>query len=144
MAVPGGSLLTEEERLLEAELQTELVCICGSCSHLQLSVCTCGTSDNMRSQLHEQVAQGKNREGVYQYFIDTYGSQEPLGAPIGAFNQLAWMFPLAVGGSFLIGIGVVAIRWSRRYSKGQTVSGAATSSDGELEARLDNELRNLD
>lgn len=144
VAVPGGSPLTEEQRVLETELQSELVCICGSCSHLQLSVCTCGTSDNMRSQLHEQVAQGKNRDEVYQYFIDTYGSQEPLGAPIGAFNQLAWMFPLAIGGSFLVGIGVVAVRWSRRHSKGQKVSESATSSDDALEARLDDELRNLD
>ena len=129
--------------MLETELKSELVCVCGSCSHLPLSECTCGTAENMRSQLNAQVALGKGRDEVYEYFIDTYGSQEPLGAPIGAFNQLAWLFPMLVGGTVLVGIGVVALRWSRRGSELQE-SPASLPADEQLEARLDDELRNLD
>ncbi len=143
VAVAGGAELTPVQRTLEAELQAELVCVCGSCSHLQLSVCTCPTSDVMRRQLNAQVAAGKDRGGVYQYFIDTYGSQEPLGSPIGAFNQLVWLFPLVIGGTFLAGVGVVAVRWSRRNARTRAAP-AAGSVDEQLEARLDDELRNLD
>ena len=135
--------LTPYQQALETELKSELVCVCGSCSHLPLSECTCGTADNMRSQLRTQVALGKGRDDVYQYFIDTYGSQEPLGAPIGAFNQLAWLFPMLVGGTVLVGIGVVALRWSRRGSELQELP-ASLPADEQLEARLDDELRNLD
>ncbi len=143
VAVPGGAELTPAQRALEAELQAELVCVCGSCSHLQLSVCTCPTSDVMRRQLNTQVAAGKDRAGVFQYFIDTYGSQEPLGSPIGAFNQLVWLVPLVIGGTFLAGVGVVAVRWSRRNARPRVAS-AAGPADEQLEARLDDELRNLD
>ena len=143
IAVAGGADLTPDQQALEAELQSELVCLCGSCSRLQLSVCTCSTADGMRRELNGQVAAGKDRDGVYQHFIAAYGSQEPIGSPIGAFNQLVWIFPLLIGGTFLAGIGVVAVRWSRRAVH-SNVAPAAEPADERLEARLDDELRNLD
>ena len=146
IAVPNGAELTTEQKQLEAELQEELVCVCGSCSHLQLSTCTCSTADDMRLRLNQQVSLGRDRDGVYQHFIDTYGSQEPIGAPIGAFNQLSWLFPMLVGGVCLAGVGFVALRWSRRGSEFQESEASlpAAGNDVQLEARLDDELRNLD
>ena len=146
VAVRNGADLTQEQRQLEGELQSELVCVCGTCSHLPLDTCTCGTADIMRRELNEQVAAGKGRDGVFQYFIDAYGSQEPIGAPIGAFNQLAWLFPMFVGGVCLIGVGFVAVRWSRRDPelREPMTSPPVDDQDQELEARLDDELRNLD
>ena len=142
-AVPGGTELTPEQQILETQLQQELVCVCGSCSHLPLSQCACGTADQMRLQLNQQVAQGQLRDDVYEYFISTYGSQEPLGAPIGAFNQLSWLLPMLVGGGFLIGLGFVAVRVSRRSQERQDAP-VSQPADEQLEARLDDELRNLD
>ncbi len=145
-AVPGGAVLTPEQQTLETELQTELVCVCGTCSHLPLSTCTCGTADIMRVQLNEQVAQGKDRDEVYQQFISIYGSQEPIGAPIGAFNQLSWLFPMFVGGAALVGFGFVVVRKSRRDTEPHepVASQPADAQEQQLEARLDDELRNLD
>ena len=143
IGVPGGAELAPEQQALEAELQSELVCLCGSCSRLQLSVCTCSTAEAMRLELNGQVAAGKDRDGVYQYFINAYGSQEPLGTPIGAFNQLVWLFPLGIGFTVLGGIGFVAVRWSRRAARSRAAP-AAGPVNGQLEARLDDELRNLD
>ena len=144
--VPDGATLTPAQQSLETELQEGLVCICGGCAHLPLSTCTCPTADRMRLQLNEQVAMGKDRDGVHQYFIDQYGSQEPIGSPIGAFNQLSWMFPMLVGGACLIGVGFVAVRWSKRDPKrGESSSPkVADAQDTQLEARLDDELRDLD
>lgn len=97
----------------------------------------------MRRQLNAQVAAGLDRSAVYQYFIDTYGSQEPLGAPIGTFNQLVWAVPLIMGGSLLAWILVVAVRWSRRGAR-SAAAPAAGLVDERLEARLDDELRSFD
>ena len=134
------------ESELEADLQRELVCVCGTCPHFTLADCRCDTAANMRGQLREQLVLGKDRDEVLQYFIETYGSQEPLGAPLDqGFNRLAWLFPYAVGGTFLIGLGVVAVRWSRRdAAKEFQASPSPEAVDAQLEARLDDELRNLD
>ena len=144
--VPGGAELTPEQQTLEAELQEEIVCLCGGCARLPLSTCTCGTADATRLELHAQVAMGKDRDGVYQHFIDSRGSQESLGAPIGLFNQLSWFVPVAAGGAFLIGFGVVAVRRSRRDTTQEDSPAVQTEhpEDRVLEDRLDDELRDLD
>ena len=144
VAVRNGASLTPEQQQLEKELQSELVCVCGSCSHLPLDTCTCGQADTMRQQLNEQVAAGKGRDEVFQAFIDIYGSQEPIGTPIGSFNQLAWLFPMLVGSACLVGVGFVAVRWSRRDLELRESAALSPADNQELEARLDDELRNLD
>lgn len=162
IGVPLDSYSATSE--LEAELQNELVCVCGDCPHYTLAACRCSspprfitTSDGrqeiasagaeyMRGQLREQVELGRDRRQILDYFIAAYGSQEPLGAPLDeGFNRLAWLFPYLVGCGFLVGIGFVAVRWSRRSTvKGVAVDGTAVAIDAELDARLDDELRNLD
>ena len=149
---------------LEAELQNELVCVCGDCPHYTLAACRCALppqwittadgsqeiaragSEFMRGQLREQIELGRSRREILDYFIEAYGSQEPLGAPLDeGFNRFAWLFPYLVGLGCLIGVGVVAVRWSRRDMA--TVGGTSASLEGvdaELDARLDDELRNLD
>ena len=149
---------------LEAELQHELVCVCGDCPHYTLAACRCAVppewnttadgmqeigragSEFMRGQLREQIELGRSRREILDYFIEVYGSQEPLGAPLDeGFNRLAWLFPYLVGSGFLIAIGVTAVRWSHRDVA--SAGGASPSPDvvdAELDARLDDELRNLD
>ena len=54
---------------------------------------------------------------------------KPLGAPLDeGFNRLAWLFPYAVGATFLVGIGFVTVRWSRRDPSER--AGAGSSPDG--------------
>jgi cytochrome c-type biogenesis protein CcmH/NrfF len=89
---------------------------------------------------------GLTREQVLQYYVKKYGSQEPLAMPIDSgFNRLAWFLPYVLGASGALILGVAAIRWSRRQSATTERAGAATeATDPELEARLDDELRDLD
>ena len=149
---------------LERRLQRELVCVCGTCPHYTLADCRCSTPPQwttaadgsqqlvsagaayMRSQLKEQLALGKSEREIKEFFIETYGSQEPLGAPLDeGFNRLAWLFPYLVGGGFLFALGTVAVRRSRRdHAPELQASATPETADPLLEARLDDELRNLD
>ena len=130
--------LTAEGRQLESELQRDIVCVCGSCSHLSVGTCLCSTAAHMRQEIATLVDEGNTKAEVYQYFIDTYGSQEPLGAPL---SPLPWLFPYALGGSALVALGVIAVRWSRKDPQFEPPH---EQSDPQLETRLDDELRNLD
>jgi cytochrome c-type biogenesis protein CcmF len=129
---------------LERDLQKEIICMCRGCGRQRLSECTCSLADKMRKELAGLVAQGQTREQVYQYFINQWGSQEPLASPIDVgFNRLAWAVPYAVG---LLGLGVataVAIRWSRSQQP-ELAAAAAPPADPALEQRLADELRDLD
>lgn len=127
---------------LEKQLQRELVCLCGTCGKKNLAECTCGVAARLRDELAAQVTQGKTREEIIEYFVARYGSQEVLGAPIDrGFNRLAWLLPYALGVAGAVGVAIVALRWSRRSA---LALDEPSERDPQLEARLDDELRDLD
>jgi cytochrome c-type biogenesis protein CcmH/NrfF len=97
----------------------------------------------MRGEIAKLVGEGKSREQVYDYFMAQWGSQEPLATPIDkGFNRLAWAAPYMIGLMGAVGIGVLALRWSRHAPAPLPASAAVT--DPDLEQRLSDELRNLD
>jgi cytochrome c-type biogenesis protein CcmH/NrfF len=128
----------------ERQLQHEIVCTCG-CGHTNIAECRkdpCQTSHKMRGELAALVDQGKSREEIKAAFVQSYGSQEMLGAPIDkGFSRLAWLLPFVVGGSAAGAVGLVAVRWSRRHDG---LPETSASADPELDERLDDELRDLD
>ena len=149
---------------LESELQRRLVCTCGDCPPYTLADCRCSSppryvtgpdgsqrlvaagAEFMRGQLREQIEAGRSEREILDYFIAAYGSQAPLGAPLDeGFNRLAWLFPYLVGFGCLVAVGGIAVRWSRRGAVSDGEAAAAPEPiDAELDARLDDELRNLD
>ena len=101
----------------------------------------------MRAELARLVSEGKTEQQIVDYYIAKYGSQEPLASPIDkGFNRLAWAFPYLLGTGGLVLVGTVAVKWSRRRPGADAPDAAARASSEEaaLEARLDDELRDLD
>jgi cytochrome c-type biogenesis protein CcmF len=129
----------------EKQMQHEIVCTCGACGHQNLAECrkdNCSTSHQMRGELAALIDQGKTHDEIIQAFISKYGSEEMLGAPIDkGFNRLAWLLPYAVGATGAVMIGFAATRWSRRP---EADAAAAPAVDPDVEARLNDELRDLD
>ena len=129
---------------LELDLQRSLVCMCGSqgCGKKILAECTCATAAATREELKGLVAEGLTRDDVLQFYIEKHGSQEPLAAPLDqGFNRLAWLFPYLLASTAAVALGSALLRWTRPGTEGVT-DGMAV--DAQLEARLDDELRNLD
>jgi len=154
---------------LERELQHEIICMCGTCGRRRVGECTCSMAASMRGEIAKLVAAGKTREEVYQYFMDQYGSEEPLASPIDkGFNRLAWAVPYMVGSVGAIGAVVLARRWSRTkpadesddvdvavapqglrvaspsHAPQASNASSASSRNAQLEERLADELRDLD
>jgi cytochrome c-type biogenesis protein CcmF len=130
---------------LERQMQTEIVCICGGCGHQNLADCRkdpCATSAQMRAELSSLIQQGKNHDEIIQWFVEKYGSQEVLGAPIDkGFNRLAWLVPYLVGGAGAIAVGFAAVKWTR---KPDDPADGSPETDAALNERIDDELRDLD
>jgi len=137
---------------LEKDLFRSIICMCGTCGRQLVGECTCGYAEQMRQEISAMVRAGRTREQVIQYYIDKYGSEEPLAEPINkGFNKLAWLLPYVIGGVSMAAIGLAAARWSRhpvKKDEAVTPSGTAedvgTDADPEMQARLDDELRKLD
>jgi len=132
---------------VEKNLQTELVCMCGTCGRKRIGECTCSIAAQMREEVARLVAEGKTQDQVMAHFVAKYGSQEVLSRPIDrGFNRLAWFLPYAVGMIGVVVIGGVAWRWSHRapnFSESPAEAAPSTASAA-LETQLDDELRDLD
>ena len=129
---------------LEKTLQSQIVCMCGTCGRQRIAECTCSTAEAMRQELAKLTAQGLTHDQIIEFYVKKYGSQEVLASPIDqGFNRLAWLLPYGVGLVGMVGIAGMAVRWSRRRHT-VTPATAPAIRDEALESRLDDELRDLD
>jgi cytochrome c-type biogenesis protein CcmF len=130
---------------LERELQNEIMCTCGGC---RLPAGTCGMTmchgkEAQLAKLKKFVDEGKSRDEVLAAFVADFGSEDILMRPRNqGFNRLAWMLPYMLAAAGLVTIIVNARRWSSHPAPAS--SGASVAGDATLNARLDDELRNLD
>ena len=142
-AQTGQNVAVEQRSALERRLEGEILCTCGC----RLPVGSCGMLNcsghaGQTAKLKQFLSEGKDHDAVLAAFVEDFGSQAVLAAPIDkGFNRLAWLFPYLVAVFALLGVVVTARRWSR--PAGHAVAGAA-GLDPALDARLDDELRNLD
>jgi len=139
---PQGSIVvrTPEER----KIAGKLACWCGGCARLPVGTCLCPHCEKVRDQVSVLLKDGKTEAEILQHFVADVGGIHVLSEPPDkGFNRLAWAVPYAVGFGSFAAIGVVALRWSRRKT---TDAPAVAPSDAHsaLEARLDEELRDLD
>jgi cytochrome c-type biogenesis protein CcmF len=130
---------TEAERAL----QHELVCTCGACGHTTIAECRkdpCPVSHQMRGELAAMIDQGKTHDQIIQTFVERYGSEEMLGAPIDkGFNRLVWLLPWSLAATGALVIGFAAVKWSKPHD-----APPPEPIDAAADERLDDELRNLD
>jgi cytochrome c-type biogenesis protein CcmF len=131
---------------LERQMQGEILCMCGGCKS-PLNDCPmlyCHMREPEKAILHDLVEQGRTRDQILASFIQRYGGQDVLGAPLDqGFNRLAWLFPYLVGAGSAISVGFVAVRLSRR-NQASADAADGRDADAALEQRLDDELRDLD
>ncbi len=137
-----GAVISPPMNALEQRLRDEIGCTCGGCAHEPISKCTCSQAEQMRATLHDEVASGKTHDQIVADLVQQWGGQQFLSAPIDrGFNRLAWLFPYLLGGVGIVGIGFVAMKWSKHPAEAQA---DAASEDTAMNERLDDELRNLD
>lgn len=141
----AGQLVKRSE--LQKRLEGEIICMCGSagCVHSPLNNCpmrpACHGHSAQTAQIRQRVDQGEGHDQILAAFVQQFGGQAVLASPIDrGFNRLAWLFPYLVAAAALIGVFATARRWSRPAA----AAGVRGDLDPALNARLDDELRNLD
>lgn len=127
------------------ELEESLTCQCGcgltvhSCNHVD-----CSSAIPLRKEIREQMAQGKTKEEILQYFVDKYG-EKILSSPVArGFNLLAWVTPflaLSLGG---LGLFALLRRWGRPAAAARPVSAGAERVEDRHRKTVEKELEKLD
>ena len=126
---------------LRRQMESQIMCTCGC--RAPMGSCpmrpNCSHYDKQSAELDALLAKGNGGDAVKAAFIQQYGGEDILMAPPDeGFNRLAWLLPYVVGLGALVGIVVTARRWSRPAEPSNI------QIDPEVDARVDDELRNLD
>jgi hypothetical protein len=144
IAQSAQNVPVKERSQLQRRLEAEIMCTCGCKS--PMGSCpmrpNCGHYDTQEARLKTYITEGKDYDAIKASFVQEFGGQNVLAAPIDrGFNRLAWLFPYLAAAAALIGIVVSARRWSRQAASAPAHDAGL---DPALDARLDDELRNLD
>jgi cytochrome c-type biogenesis protein CcmF len=143
IAQSGQTVSVTPRSALHRRLESGILCTCGCRS--PMGSCqmrpNCAHYDAQATKLEGYLAEGKDYDAVRVAFVEEFGSQAVLAAPIDrGFNRLAWLFPYLAAAAALIGIVLTARRWTRQAAP----AAAGDGLDPALSARLDDELRDLD
>jgi cytochrome c-type biogenesis protein CcmF len=145
---PSSESGTVAKSALQRELEGEIICMCGSsgCVRASLANCpmrpVCHGHIPQTARIRQLVDEGKTHDQILAAFVSEYGPNVLAVPEDRGFNRLAWMLPYVLAGAGLITIIVNARRWSR--TPAVATGGATAAADPALEARLDDELRDLD
>ena len=138
-----GTVIDAPKSALEQELREKMGCTCGTCAHEPLTHCTCSEAQGMRDALRAQIDLGKDKTEILSHFMAVYGGQQFLSSPIDeGFNRMAWLFPYALAGTVALVGGIVVIKKSRKTAR--IAPDEKPVEDAALQARLDEELQDLD
>ncbi|MBI4481979.1 MAG: cytochrome c-type biogenesis protein CcmH [Acidobacteria bacterium] len=83
------------------EVTENLICDCGTCPHMPVSLCQCGHADGVRAEVQALLAQGKTKDEILKSFVGRYGERILSMPGKKGFQLTAWVLPflaLAAGG----------------------------------------------
>ncbi|HXH23719.1 MAG TPA: cytochrome c-type biogenesis CcmF C-terminal domain-containing protein [Vicinamibacterales bacterium] len=147
-ATPVQSGRLASKTALQRQLEHEAICMCGSpgCVRSPLDNCpmrpACHGYTEQTALIRRLIDEGRDHGQVLDALVARYG-QAVLAIPRDeGFNRLSWMLPYVAGMLALVGIILTARRWSRPAAA--AAAGGNVAVDPTLDARLDDELRNLD
>jgi cytochrome c-type biogenesis protein CcmF len=134
-----------ERSALERRLEGEILCTCGCRRSLELcGMPNCEGHAAQTARLREYLGRGMDHDAVVAAFVSEFGTGILSSPPDTGFNRLAWLLPYALGGTGAVLLGLFAVRWSRREDAPDAEVRPASAEDQALQARLDDELRDLD
>jgi cytochrome c-type biogenesis protein CcmF len=148
VAQPSGEGGLVSKSALQRRLEGEIICMCGSagCVRATLANCqmrpACHGHSAQTARIRQLIEAGEDHDAILATFVREYGQHVRDIPEDTGFNRLAWLLPYLLAGAGLIVIVVNARRWSHRPA--EAAGGAAPASDPAMDARLDDELRDLD
>jgi cytochrome c-type biogenesis protein CcmH len=118
--------------------------MCGGpgCGRQLAGECSCSYAAQMRDEIAMLTKQGRTKKEILDFYVAKFGSNQVLAEPPNeGFDRLAWLAPYIVGVAALIAVAMTARRWTRPSA---AAAGTNVTIDPAIDARLDDELRNLD
>ena len=112
LSLPFGSLAISQSKINPDDIIHKLTCQCGTCPHLALYSCSCGTAERMRTEVRDLVTKGMESNEIMARFISTYGDRVLATPKAEGFYLSAWGMPILA----VLGFGTLIIIALKRWT----------------------------
>jgi cytochrome c-type biogenesis protein CcmH len=136
LATPSSDLEREAR-----ELEQMLVAPC--CWSQQVSVHQSEAAYQIKAEVRQALAAGRTRQAILDAYVEQYGMRILIQPPAKGFNASLYVLPVVALVFSAGGVALVVRRFTRRPPAGEPLEAPARL-DEEREARLDDELEQLD
>ena len=141
LILPFGSLAISQSKINPNDIIHKLTCQCGTCPHLALYSCSCGTAERMRIEVRDLVDKGMESNEIMARFISTYGERVLATPKAEGFYLSAWGMPILL----VLGFGTLIIIALKRWSSSTAEAVVSNASEKNKVAnkysnKLDSEL----
>ncbi len=125
------------------EIGANLMCQCGYT--MVLSMCDCGTAEQMRGEIKTMLDEGKTKGDILNFYVGKYGDKVLSAPKAEGFNISAYITPFAVILASALAIGLIVRQWVVRTRAGTAEPAlvemqTTPASPDELRARMQKEL----
>jgi cytochrome c-type biogenesis protein CcmF len=132
------------ENDVERAIFGSLRCTCGSCPRDLLSTCGCSTADEARENIRAKIRAGEERDQILAEYSAEFGAEYLSVPPNHGMLRAIWAVPvvgIAVGA---FGVAQLLRRWRKGDAGGGTSAPPAPPARDDYDAKIDEELKNLD
>jgi len=135
----AGTVRIENDQ--ERAVFKSLRCMCG-CPDDLLSTCTCGDAESARAAIRVKLAQGETKDRILQEYQAQYGTAALSVPPNSGALRTIYAVPLVAIFGGAVALAATILRWRTRPRN--QPAGKPPSAKDDYDARLDDELRDLD
>lgn len=140
---PGHSLAQTEASQVGDEVNREAVSVFNEimspfCPGFTLTNCTSSQAADLRDEIRVWIAEGRDREEIFQVLVSRYGEEVYASPPARGFGLAAWIAPIIAL--------VVGLVWAAKWLTGRGTSAAPPALEDippEDQARIDAEMAKL-
>jgi cytochrome c-type biogenesis protein CcmF len=130
----------------EKQLFTNLLCMCGTCDRLPLSMCACGWADDARAKLSARLASGATIDTLTEEYVKEHGTASLNVPPSRGFLRSIWLVPVVLIAGGAVGAVFLVRKWAKPgvgAEPARKEPGAAEKKD-DYDSKLDDELTHGD
>ena len=145
LAAPAAQAQTDTSAITDDQVnEVARDLFCPVCESTPLDVCPTAACRDWREVIRTQLAEGRTKQEIMDYFADQYGGRVLAEPPRSGFALIVWILPAAavIGGGFLF---ARYLNGLRREENEQTAAAADApllpAEDNEYMARVERELQ---
>jgi cytochrome c-type biogenesis protein CcmH len=145
VGIQSNSLAQQEKSIDDQTKEISYLLMCPVCQGQSVGESNSNLANDMRDIIRKQLEQGKSKEEILNYFVNSYGESILATPPPKGINWLLWLLPAA--GIIIGGIGITLFLFKAQKDErkeNNIADNPQADGDNEYLKKIEEELKKND